>query len=144
MKPASIALSLFALFAFGLPILGMQTNAFQQPGVHGCTGACYADWQAETGGVIAVAQAQAAARAEASPEELGKAGYAGCVACHGAGGEGGVGPKLAGQGAAAIADKLLRYKNGETIGGQSNLMWSQASQLSASDIDNLAAYIDTL
>lgn len=144
MKPASVALFLFALFAFGLPIVGMQNNPFQQPGVHGCTGDCYTSWQQKTGGIIAVAQAQAAARAEASPEELGKAGYAGCIACHGAGGEGGVGPKLVGQGAAVIADKLMRYKNGETIGGQSNLMWAQASQLSATDIDNLAAYIDTL
>lgn len=144
MKSATIALSLFALFAFGLPILGMQTNPFQQPSVSGCTGECYDNWREQTGGIIAVAQAQAAARDEASPEELGKAGYAGCVACHGAAGEGGVGPKIAGQGAVAIADKLLKYKNGETIGNQSNLMWAQAAQLSAEDIDNLAAYIDTM
>ncbi|WP_262500951.1 c-type cytochrome [Pseudohalioglobus sediminis] len=144
MKPVTITLMLFGLFAFGLPILAMQNNPHQQAGVHGCTGDCYDAWKAETGGVLQLAQAQAAARAEASPEELGKAAYVGCVACHGAGGEGGLGPQLAGQSAADIADKLLRYKNGETIGSQSNLMWSQAAQLSDTDIDNLAAFIETL
>ena len=62
----------------------------------------------------------------------------------GAGGEGGVGPTLNGQTAITIADKLMRYKNGETLGAQSNLMWAQASQLSVNDIDNLAAFIETL
>ena len=75
---------------------------------------------------------------------LGKEKYIGCVACHGAGGEGGVGPALNNQSAVEIADKLIRYKNGETIGGQSSLMWSQASMLSNDDIDNLAAYIESL
>ena len=70
--------------------------------------------------------------------------FAGCTACHGAGGEGGIGPQLAGQSATDIAMKLTQYKKGETLGSQSNLMWSQAAQLNASDIDNLAAYITTL
>jgi cytochrome c553 len=91
-----------------------------------------------------VAAAAAAARAEASPEELGKQAYVGCIACHGAKGEGGVGPTLAGQAAADIATKLLQYKNGETLGSQSALMWSQAAQLSDQDIDNLAAFIEAL
>ena len=46
--------------------------------------------------------------------------------------------------AAAIADKLARYKNGETVGPQGNLMWSQAAALSGQDIDHLAAFIETL
>lgn len=144
MKSASIALFMFALFAFGLPIFGMQTNSFQQPGVHGCIDECYESWRAQTGGILAVAQAQAAARAEASPAELGEASYAGCIACHGAAGEGGIGPRLAGQSAAEIVDKLLRYKKGETIGSQSNLMWAQAGQLSDADIDNLGAFVESL
>jgi cytochrome c553 len=144
MKPENIAIVLFALFAFGLPIVGMQTNSYDKTSVHGCTGACYEQWKEETGGVLAIAQAKASAKADASPAELGKATYAGCIACHGAGGEGGVGPALAGQTMASIADKLMRYKNGETLGGQSNLMWAQASQLTANDIDNLAAFIETL
>lgn len=93
---------------------------------------------------MVLVQARADARAEASPTELGEMAYAGCVACHGARGEGGVGPQLAGQPAADIAAKLLQYKNGETRGGQSALMWGQASQLSQVDIDNLAAYTSTL
>ena len=129
MNVTSLTLGLFALFAFGLPIAGMQMNPHERSGVHGCTGDCYEQWTAESGGVVQLAQAQAAARAEASPEELGKAAYAGCIACHGAGGEGGIGPKLAGQGVTAIADKLLRYKKGETVGAQSSLMWAQAAQL---------------
>jgi cytochrome c553 len=143
-KLTTITLALFALFAFALPIVGMQKNHYPKTSVHACNGACYERWKQDTGGVIAVAQAQAAARAEASPIELGKAIYAGCIACHGTGGEGGIGPMLAGQSAIAIKGKLMRYKNGETIGLKSNLMWAQASQLSTNDIANLAGFIETL
>jgi cytochrome c553 len=139
-----VALILFACFAFGLPLWAMQNNAYERDSVHRCTGECFEQWQQETGGIVAMAKAQAAAKAAASPEELGKMTYAGCIACHGAQGEGGIGPQLAGQPTADIAMKLMQYKNGETLGAQSNLMWSQAAQLSESDIDNLAAYITTL
>lgn len=144
MNNTTTAIILFACFAFGLPLWAMQANEYDGRDNHGCSGECYEAWKADTGGVVAVASAAAAARAEASPEELGEAAYIGCVACHGAGGEGGIGPQLAGQAMADIADKLSRYKAGETIGGQSALMWSQAAQLGQSDIDNLAAYISTL
>jgi cytochrome c553 len=143
MTQTNITIVLFACFAFGLPLWAMQTNDYNYPSVHGCSGECYEQWQAETGGLMAVAQAKAEAKAAASPAELGEMAYAGCVACHGAGGEGGVGPMLAGQSATQIAGKLLQYKNGETLGAQSALMWSQAAQLSQDDIDNLAAYIVT-
>ena len=93
---------------------------------------------------MALAETEAVARAEASPAELGERLYAGCVACHGARGEGGVGPRLAGQSAAVIADKLHRYKRGETVGTQSALMWSQAAQLGDDDIENLAAFMESL
>ncbi len=144
MKLENLNILLFAAFAIGLPWWAMHSNAFHQPAVHSCTGPCYEAWKAETGGVLALAEAKAAARAEASPEELGEQAYAGCIACHGAAGEGGVGPQLAGQDAATVADKLARYKNGETVGPQSNLMWSQAAALSGQDIDHLAAFIETL
>lgn len=144
MTQTNLTIVLFACFAFGLPIWAMQTNDYNYPSVHACNGECYEQWQAETGGLIAVAQAKADAKAAASPAELGEMAYAGCVACHGAGGEGGVGPMLAGQSAIQIAGKLLQYKNGETLGAQSALMWSQSAQLSQDDIDNLAAYIETL
>ena len=134
----------FAAFALGLPLWGMSVNQHPEANIHGCYGECYETWKQETGGLLAVAAAQAAEKAAASPAELGKQAYAGCVACHGAGGEGGVGPKLAGQAAADIADKLSRYKNGETLGNQSALMWSQAALLSSGDIDNIAAFVESL
>jgi len=140
----NFALIVFTCFAFGLPLWAMQTNDYDGRDTNGCSGECYEQWKAETGGVVAVSAAKAAAKAEASPQELGKMAYIGCVACHGAGGEGGVGPQLAGQAMEVIADKLTRYKNGETVGAQSALMWSQAAQLSGDDIDNLSAYIVTL
>jgi cytochrome c553 len=122
----------------------MQVNEFDGKNVHGCSGECYAGWKETTGGVVALEQARAQAKATASPAELGKAAFIGCIACHGAAGGGGIGPKLAGQSATDIASKLLRYKAGETLGNQSALMWSQARQLSENDIDNLAAYVETL
>jgi cytochrome c553 len=141
---SNLTIVLFACFAIGLPLWGMQANEDRGGYNHTCTGPCYQEWQEATGGTLAMAAAQAQARAEASPEELGKQTYVGCIACHGAGGEGGVGPALAGRPASNIADMLVQYKNGETRGNQSALMWSQAAQLNDSDIENLAAYIETL
>ena len=74
----------------------------------------------------------------------GKAKYATCMACHGAQGQGGVGPKLAGQPAAAIEKKLTAYKNKQQVGPQSQLMWGIAAGLTDADIKNLAAYTATL
>lgn len=74
----------------------------------------------------------------------GKAKYATCVACHGAQGGGGMGPKLAGQPAAAIEKKLLAYKNKQQVGPQSQLMWGLSAGLTPIDIKNLAAYTATL
>lgn len=144
MTKSNLTILLFTCFAFGLPIWAMQTNEYGNPSVHGCSGECYRQWQEQTGGLLALTEAKAQAKAAASPAELGKMAYAGCVACHGAQGEGGIGPKLAGQESSAIAAMLLQYKNGETRGAQSALMWSQAGQLSETDIDNLAAYISGL
>lgn len=134
---------LFTCFAFGLPLWAMQANEYDGGNIHNCTGDCYQQWLEETGGVVEMAAVQAAARAEASPAELGKQAYVGCIACHGANGEGGIGPALAGQPATDVAAKLVQYKNGETRGGQSALMWSQAAQLSDNDIENLATYIES-
>jgi cytochrome c553 len=50
---------------------------------------------------------------------------------------------LAGQSADVILDKLQRYGNGETLGPQSALMWSQSAQLSDSDMENISAYVAT-
>ncbi len=110
-----------------------------------CMDECYDNWKAENGGGIAeLEQAKQTALAAASPEALGKAYYGQCVACHGGGAEGGLGPRLQGQAAADIADKLTIYRSGETRGGQSGLMWPVAKPMSDDDINNLAAYISAL
>ena len=70
MKSVNITLVLFVLFAFGLPIVGMQTSPHEPTGVHTCTGACYERWKEDTGGVLAAEQAKALAREESSPNEL--------------------------------------------------------------------------
>jgi cytochrome c553 len=38
---------------------------------------------------------------------------------------------------------LTQYKNGETRGAQSALMWGQAAALTTQDMENLQAYIGT-
>ncbi len=144
MSKSSILVFVFLAFAIGLPLWAIDANKYSREGVHACVGECYDEWKEETGGVVAVAQAKALAQAEASPEELGKAAYIGCVACHGANGEGGIGPVLVGQPADELVAKLVQYKNGETRGNQSALMWSQASTLSSDDMNNIAAYVQSL
>jgi cytochrome c553 len=74
----------------------------------------------------------------------GEAKYAGCIACHGMKGEGGVGPALQGQTADYIKQRLVAYKNGERVGRQSSMMWSQAGLLSDLDIEQLSEYIESL
>ena len=51
------------------------------------------------------------------------------------------GPKLVGS--TSIVNMLMQYKNGETRGEQSALMWGQAANLSTEDMENLQAYINT-
>ena len=140
----NLFLLLFLCFAIGLPLWAMENNGFHGGNVHRCVGDCYEAWKEETGGVLAMAAAKAAAKAAASPDELGKAAYAGCIACHGEKGEGGVGPALAGQSGVEIYEKLFQYKNGETRGAQSALMWSQSAMLSDDDMKNIATFVESL
>lgn len=87
---------------------------------------------------------QGAVQVAQAPSMPGEAKYATCGACHGAQGGGGVGPKLSGQTAEYIANRLWQYKRGEKVGSQSNLMWGQAGMLSETDITDLADYIQTM
>ena len=84
------------------------------------------------------------AAAHAGDAEAGKAAYSTCVGCHGANGEGGVGPKLAGQAAADIAQKLNAYKEGKQVGPMTSMMAPMAAGLSEADIANIAAYTSSL
>lgn len=94
-----------------------------------------------TGPYVVNGEAMQVAAVESLP---GQAKYGACAACHGAVGGGGMGPALAGKTAEYITGRLTSYKNGETVGSQSNLMWAQAGMLSESDISHLAEYIATL
>ena len=85
------------------------------------------------------------ASAFAGDAAAGKAIYgSSCAGCHGANGEGGVGPKLAGQSAKDIADKMHKYKAGEQVGPMTSMMAPMATGLSDADIENIAAFIATL
>ena len=77
-----------------------------------------------------------------SPADKGAKIYVNCNMCHGMKGEGGIGPKLSGS--TSIVKMLTQYKNGETRGSQSALMWGQAANLSTEDMENLQSYIDSL
>ncbi|WP_018860921.1 MULTISPECIES: c-type cytochrome [unclassified Thioalkalivibrio] len=70
--------------------------------------------------------------------------YSTCIACHGAQGQGSPAfPKIAGQTAEYIADKLVRYRAGETVGDRTALMAPNASRLSDEDIADLSVFIAT-
>ncbi len=84
------------------------------------------------------------AAANAGDASAGQAAFATCVGCHGANAEGGVGPKLAGQSADAIKEKLHKYKAGEQMGPMTSMMAPMAAGLSDADIENIAAYVSTL
>ena len=74
----------------------------------------------------------------------GESKYAACSACHGVNGGGGMGPALAGKDIEYVVGRLTAYKNGEKVGGQSNLMWGVAGGLSVNDMEDLAEYVTQL
>jgi cytochrome c553 len=68
----------------------------------------------------------------------------GCKNCHGRTGKGLASfPRLAGNKADYLVGRLITYRNGETIGPNSPLMWPWAEELSNKDIVNITAYITT-
>jgi cytochrome c553 len=119
-------------------------NTPNVPSVHTCTGECYEAYVAANGNILDQQRAAAAAAAAASPAELGKTAFVGCTACHGAAGEGGVGPQLAGRDVSFVTTALTAYKNRETRGPQSALMYASAAALSDADIANIAAFVESL
>lgn len=128
-------------------VVTMTTSSLElqdRPDTNVCIGECYDNYIAANGTVVEQAIAQAEAAAAMNPAELGKAAYAACSACHGTAGEGGVGPQLQGRDAAFIATALTAYKNRETRGEQSAMMWTVATPLSDADINNLAAFASSL
>jgi len=68
-----------------------------------------------------------------------------CRACHGPTAKGLASyPKLAGNTADYISDKLERYRAGERFGPNTPLMAPRASKLSDEDIANIAGFIASL
>ena len=107
-----------------------------------CTGDCYVKYVEENGSVVDQLMAK---REEAAldPYSSIRGLWAGCAACHGSEGQGmGVFPRLSGQTADYIQERLVSYKNRETIGNMSSTMWAQASMLSDGDIDTISKFIE--
>lgn len=85
------------------------------------------------------------AQAQDGDASAGESLYAqSCAQCHGPEGKGMASfPSLAGRDAEYIKSRLTTYRAGEKVGPNSGLMIPNASKLSDSDIDNLAAYISS-
>ena len=67
-----------------------------------------------------------------------------CRACHGPKAKGTNSfPKLAGQSAEVISERLKQYRAGETIGPSSGLMKPVAEKLSDEQIEDISSYIAT-
>ena len=110
--------------------------------VHSCWGECYEEYTAKYGTFTEQLEAKKLAMQTETPADKGAKIYVNCNMCHGMKGEGGIGPKLVGS--TSIVKMLMQYKNGETRGTQSALMWGQAANLSLEDMENLQSYIDSL
>ena len=108
--------------------------------VQGCYGECYEEYVRTHGTVVEIEQRkQELANADEFSSIRGL--WAGCAACHGQNGGGGMGPKLTGQSAEYIVTALQEYKNNETRGPQSAMMWGQAAMLSDKDMELIAEMI---
>jgi len=111
-------------------------------GGHSCTGECYEEYVRINGTSVEIEQRK---QALASVDEFSsiKSLWSGCAACHGNEGQGmGVFPKLAGQNADYIINRLNQYKNREQIGPMSATMWAQAGMLSDNDINTIGRFIE--
>ena len=123
-------------------ILGFAYGEVEYKGygdVHGCWGECYEEYVRVNGTFTEQLEAKRIAMQSETPADRGAKVYVNCAACHGVNGEGGFGPALIGS--TLIVKMLTQYKNGETRGAQSALMWGQAASLSQQDMEDLQAYI---
>ena len=106
-----------------------------------CYGECYEEYVKENGTVVEQLQAIQAAAAE-DPFSSIRGLWAGCAACHGQKGQGiATFPKLAGQSAEYIVQRLNQYKNREQVGPMSSTMYAQAGMLSENDINTIGQFI---
>ena len=111
-------------------------------GGHSCTGECYEEYVRINGtsvDILKAKQALAAADEFSSIKSL----WTGCSACHGTEGQGmAVFPKLAGQSADYIVDRLNTYKNRGEVGAMSSTMWGQAGKLTEQEINTIGRFIE--
>ena len=130
-------------FLFGLITITYDNLEYKgYASTNSCYGECYEKYVEENGTVVEQLKAKQA-EAALDPFSSIKGLWAGCAACHGQKGEGmGVFPKLAGQNASYISEKLYAYKNREEVGNMSSTMWAQASMLTDSDIDTISKFIE--
>jgi len=132
--------SVFMLFFVNLVYPNVDVKGY--PRTSSCTDLCYHDYVKLNGTVAEIIEKE---RAVASLDEFSeiKGLWSGCAACHGQEGQGmSVFPKLAGQSADYISNRLNSYRNRETVGGMSSTMWAQAGMLSDSDIKTLSKFIE--
>ena len=125
-------------FMFGLLTFTYDNLEYKgYSSAHSCTGDCYVKYVEENGTPAQIEQKNQVA-AQSDPFSSIKGLWAGCAACHGQTGQGmGVFPKLAGQDASYISEKLYAYKNREEVGNM-----AQASMLSDGDIDTISKFIE--
>ena len=98
---------------------------------------------------MAIATPGGAAAASASPEQtaLGRGKYVQCAACHGSDGRSTVipqYPKIGGQSGPYLVNALKAYREGRRQGTFAAMMTEVAKPLSDADIENLAAYVESL
>jgi len=78
---------------------------------------------------------------------LGREKYVQCASCHGADGRSTVVPqypKIGGQSGPYIVNALKAYRDGRRLGTFAAMMSEVAKPLTDADIENLAAYIESL
>ena len=77
----------------------------------------------------------------------GREKFAPCATCHGSDGRSTVVPqypKIAGQSAPYVVNALKAYRDGRRLGTFASMMATAAKSLSDTDIESLAAYIESL
>lgn len=84
--------------------------------------------------------------ANAGDAAAGKAKTAICASCHGLDGRATISmyPNLAGQNEAYLVSALKAYQNGQRTSANAQIMAPMAKMLSATDVENVAAYYSSL
>jgi cytochrome c553 len=132
----------FALFFNAVIYPDMEYKGFSNN--NSCIDECYEEYVALNGTAYEIERRKQALAATDEFSAI-KPLWSGCAACHGQQGEGmAVFPKLAGQSAEYIVGRLNTYKNRGEVGPMSATMWGQAGMLSATDMDMIGKYIETL